>query len=90
MTHEIFKQILTWCEEFTKEDIEKFLDGIIDDPKLLVLFNLWKQGKQREVFDKIKTMNQTHFDKRKADVGGKIPPDASLSRKTSNKNWKKK
>ena len=87
MTHKVFKQILTWCNEFSRDEVYQFLDGKNDNPVLLKLFNLWKAGRQRKVFDEIELMNASYDKKRADDVGGEIPPDANLARRSENKNF---
>ena len=86
MTHKSFRQILSWSENYTRENIEKFLDDSFECPVLEQLFELWKDGNQREMFEQIKTMNQFKFDLQK-DPPMRKPDDWDLPRRKENQNF---
>jgi hypothetical protein len=88
MTHESFKQIMTFSDTYTKEDICNFLDGNFEDAVLNQWFDLWKDGKQRQIFDEIKSMNQLKENISKNDVERK-PVDFDKPRGKQNKNLEK-
>ena len=88
MTHESFKQILTFCENYNKEQVGKFLDDSFECPVLEQWFELWKQGKQRDIFEQIKEMNGLRENTTKNDPE-RIPKDFDLPRKKENRNHEK-
>ena len=87
MTHEIFKQIMTFSETYSTEQVNKFLDDSFECPVLLNLFDTWKTGNQRKVFDEIKKLNEMLVEIKKNDnSSNRIPKDANLPRTKDNKN----
>ena len=86
MTHESFKQILDWSDNYTEEQICKFLDDSFDCPVLEQWFELWRQGKQREIFNQITSMNELRANTTRNDPE-RIPEDRNLPRKKKNQNF---
>jgi len=85
MTHESFKQILSWSDNYTKEQVCKFLDNSFDYHVLESWFILWQQGKQRQIFEQINSMNDLRANTAKNDVERR-PKDRNLPRKKENQN----
>ena len=91
MTHESFKDIVTFYEEITLEQVSKFLDGETVSHEILLekWFDIWKTGKFRAIFDEIKELNKTYFESRRNDTSFSIPTDAEKPRDSANKNNEK-
>lgn len=53
MTHELFKELMEQSFRYNAEKVNEFLDGLFVDETLLLWFNLWRNGEQKQVFDKI-------------------------------------
>ena len=85
MTHESFKQILTWCDGFTTQQVNQFLDDLLESDVLDGFFTLWTQGKQRELFDLINSMNETLENTARNETDD-IPIDANMPRTQQNEN----
>ena len=85
MTHESFKQILSWSDNYAKEQVCKFLDNSFDCYVLESWFVLWQQGKQRQIFEQINSMNDLRANTAKNDVERR-PTDWNLPRKKENQN----
>ena len=86
MTHESFKQILSFSDSYTKEQVGRFLDDDFECTVLEQWFALWQQGKQREIFEQIKEMNELRENITKNDPE-RIPKDFDLPRKKGNQNF---
>ena len=86
MTHESFKQILSWSDTYTREDVCKFLDNSFECPVLEQWFALWQKGKQRQIFDEIKSMNllRANTNKNSPEM---VPLDYEKPRDASNDNF---
>jgi len=85
MTHQSFKDILTFWDYRDEKLIVEFLDGKNNDAELLSLFNLWKRGKQKAIFTRIKVLNETERTRRKNE-GEVIPTDFDMPREFQNRN----
>ena len=88
MTHESFKQIMDWCEAFTPEEINLYLDGLLESVVLDNFFEDWKKGKQKKIFRDIEDLNQL-LENSKRNSPEFIPEDAKLERKKENRNLRK-
>lgn len=64
MTHEYFKDLIQPSLRFTPEQVNEFLDGLFYNEVLSNWFNLWRSGKQKQVFDLIDEDNKIFLEKR--------------------------
>lgn len=94
MTHEDFKNILSSYTVFPKETVEKFLDGMIEDETLQTLFDQWKTGDNRPIWEMLDFLQQQIYISREklrvdktSTLGIIRPKDHNLPRKGDNKNW---
>ncbi|GEM_PF-3608115 len=87
MTHEIFKQIMTFSDTYSTEQVNKFLDNSFECPVLESLFEIWKTGNQREVFNQIKELNKMVAEIKRNDIFNVVPKDANLPRIKENNNF---
>ncbi len=85
MTHESFKQILSWSDRYTKEQVCSFLDGAIEDALLESWFVMWQKGHQRQMFNQIHVKNRTRAEQQK-NQPETIPRDFDKPRGQSNDN----
>lgn len=89
MTHEIFSQIASWLDDFDSMKCAEFLDGNDDSIIYNQLFDLYKVGKQREMFELIKDYNLNRLVTTSLDKGNIIRDDARTPRNQSNNNVSK-
>lgn len=88
MTHRIFKQIATWLDDVDDIEITSFLDGETENKILSELFDLYRLGFQREMFQHIDTYNAERNSKNFLDEGNIKRIDADLPRGKQNNNMK--
>ena len=89
MTHEDFKQRVTFLEGFTKEEINQFLDGDLENPMLESLFDIWKSGDFGLFFTEIENYNEQTFQSKLIIEPLVSPKDFDVPRQRSNKNVRK-
>lgn len=91
MTHESFKDIVSFYEVYDADKINKFLDSEIEDELLSRWFKQWQSGNFRPIFDEIEFLNETYFATRSnrelPEIAFTKPKDADMPRKKENGNF---
>jgi len=88
LTHESFKDIVSFYDALEMMEICKFLDGKTVPTQVLLVkwFDQWKTGNFRPIFDEIKTLNETWQNDRVNDTSTTIPPESNDPRNSANNN----
>ena len=90
MTHEDFKERMLFSMTYSKYDINRFLDGLLEDTALEQLFETWRQGKLKKLEKDIEALNMQRENDLKNENYDIPPRDKDLPQKEDNGNSKVK